>query len=162
MKTNAELTGQLPNGKPTYGAQQDAAKAAQQAKVNRQKANQEREAAFDSARQDLFKQAHSLAQPMSIDDKTAWVVAHPGKTFADAPNMKPVNYAQAKKAMFDQYKYLLRYATRAGRATLKKRLNQMIDEALAAAGIHPTQAPKKRTETLPLGLGSYTQLPSRP
>lgn len=163
LKTGAELTGKLPNGQPTYAAQQDAAKKAADAKASRQKAIQDREAAFDAARQDIFKQAHGLVQPMTIDDKVAWVAAHAseGKSFADAPNTKPVDYAAAKKALFNQYKDLLRYATASGKAALKRRLNQMIDEALAAAGIHPTTAPKKsKTVKLPLGLGAYTQLPA--
>lgn len=51
------------------------------------------------------------------------VTAHPG-------------YVKAKKILFNKYKSVLRYATRAGRPNLRRRLNQIIDEILASYGIH--------------------------
>ena len=132
--TNTAHDNALADAEFAQGQQTATAKAAASAKANRQAAVKAREDAFASARQDIFKQAKGLLKPMSVDEQIAWMAQHPGKK---PPAMTGPSYAQAKKMLFNQYKDLLRYATRAGRSALKKRLNQMIDEALAAAGFTP-------------------------
>ena len=142
VKTQAALTGTLPDGTPTYQAQQDAAKIAAGRKADRAKAVQARERAFESARQSMFDDVRRAAKPMTAKEKMAYAISHGITDLSKVPNTT-ANYAQLKKAIFNQYKGLLNYATRAGKAALKRRLNQMIDEALAAAGIHKPVAPTR-------------------
>lgn len=166
--SDATITGVDPvTGKPTAVSQRAAAaaraKAAAAAKAAKSKdaatraaGIKAREDAFASARQNIFSQAAHLpkAAPMTKDDIKAWIKSHPGADPRQMPATKPgTSYTKAKTALFNQYKDLLRYATASGRPALKRRLNQMIDEALAAAGIHPP-APKPSTANTVAAVGS--------
>lgn len=136
-KTDAELTGIDPvTGLPTPDTLAEVADTAKEKATARSAAVKAREDEFVSARQSLFEDAKGLGEKTKVTDPT--------RPWAPATEqvVKP-DYATAKKALFDQYKYLLRYANRSGQAALKRRLNKMIDEALSAAGIKPP--PKKST-----------------
>lgn len=105
-----------------------AAAAADKARGARTKAAHEREAAFDQARREIYSDAAQISKRATSGGT--------GNPFTNESAPK-VGYAQASKILFDKYKYLLRYATAAGKPVLRKRLNQMIKEALNAAGIRP-------------------------
>lgn len=142
--TDASITGVDPvTGQPTAKAQAAQASAAAKVASAKGKAGKARETAFAEAQQHVFNDAKGLSKPMTTDDKIAWLVSHPGKTLADAPSSHAPAYAVAAKQLFDKYKFLLRYASRSGQPALKKRLNAIIADALAAQGIHPPAPPTK-------------------
>lgn len=142
--TTASVTGVDPvTGQPTPTAARAAAAAASKRSGARGKAVKARESAFAEAQVHVFNDAKGLVTPMSRDDQINWLVHHPGAKLSDAPATHAPSYAQAAKMLFDKYKYLLRFASRSGQPALKKRLNQIIRDALAAQGIHPVApAPK--------------------
>lgn len=141
--TTANLTGVDPvTGQPTYSAATKAQAAAAARTADRGKSVKARESAFAQAQVSLFDDAKALTKAMTTDDRINWLVQHPGSKLSDAPASFAPPYAVAAKQLFDKYKFLLRYASRSGQPALKKRLNQIIADALAAAGIHPA-APRK-------------------
>lgn len=147
----ARITGVDPvTGKPTYDATYDANKVKADAAKARQSqrskdktahasAIKAREDAFASARHSMATDAKSFAgHPLTLKEQVQWSVKN-GKPVSQAPKTGGgVSYAQAKKRLFAKYSDLLRYASGAGRATLKKRLNAMIDEVLSSYGMRPS------------------------
>lgn len=146
--TTASVTGIDPvtgMTKPGYHVDQKSGRVVKDATPGTSsKAAAKRESAFAQAQQSIFDDAQGLAKPMSLDDQIAWVAAHPGKKLAEAPKTHAPAYAAASKQLFDKYKYLLKFASRSGQAALKRRLNAIIRDALAAQGIHPTAPAKKK------------------
>ena len=144
-KTDADLTGVDPvTGLPTAEVQAGAAKAQDAATGARRSAVKEREDAFATARDDLFNDAAALVTTeKKSDPNRPWLPPVEQKVLPD--------YATAKKNLFNKYKSLLRYGNRSGQAALKRRLNQIIDEALAAAGITPPKRTSRPKGTRPVG-----------
>ena len=150
--TGAKITGVDPlTGQPTYETVYDAAKtkadaakarAAQKSKdkAAKQGAVKARESAFSSARHSMAVDAKAfVGRPTTQKEQMQWWAAHPKRRLSDAPkHTGGLTYAQAKQRLFAKYADLLRYATPAGRAALKRRLNAMIDEVLTAYGIRPS------------------------
>lgn len=121
------------------------------------KASKARETAFQQAQVKIFAQAKSLAKPMTLDQQIAWVAAHPGQKLADAPKTTAPDYATAAKSLFDEYKYLLRFATQSGQPALKRRLNAIISDALGSVGIKaPVKGKAPKTGTFPTAQQIFT------
>jgi len=136
-KTGADITGVDPKtGKPTLDARTQQQKAKDKKAHDAQVAQNKRNAAWVTARQGIFTAAKATMKPTTADQKMAWWVAHPKKTLADAPQYQATDYNATKKALFNQYKYLI-VGNAANKARLKRQLNQLIDEAMAAAGYKP-------------------------
>jgi len=149
--TTAKITGVDPvTGQPTYESvydknkiKADAAKARQAQKSKDKTAHtaaiKAREDAFATARHSMATEAKQYAgHPLTLKEQVQWSVKN-HKPVSQAPKTGGgVGYAAAKKRLFAEYSDLLRYASGAGRAALKKRLNQMIDEVLQGYGLHPS------------------------
>src|SRR6185295_7872730 len=149
--TTAKITGVDPvTGQPTYEAtydknkiKADAAKARAAAKTKSTAAHtaavKAREDAFATARHSMATEAKQyVGHPLTLKEQVQWSVKN-HKPVSQAPKTGGgIGYAAAKKRLFAEYSDLLRYASGAGRAALKKRLNQMIDEVLQGYGMHPS------------------------
>lgn len=149
--TAAKITGVDPvTGQPTYESvydknkiKADAAKARQAQKTKSTAAHtaaiKAREDAFATARHGMAAEAAKFAgHPLTLKEQVQWSVKN-HKPVSQAPkNGGGTSYAQAKKQLFAEYADVLRFASGAGRAALKKRLNAMIDEVLAAHGMRPS------------------------
>lgn len=144
----ADATGyyQGPDGKwyKTRDARNDDKKTSGKAKEKREAAIAAREKAWNDARQDIFAAVEDAAKGTKVkvkDPKRPWLP--PTET------VKVEEYAVLKKRLFAQYKHLLKYATRSGQPALKRRLNAIIDEALAAYGIKKPKAKTTKKDTQP-------------
>lgn len=168
--TGAKITGVDPvTGMPTYESQYDAAKikadaakaraaARSKDKAARAAGNKARESAFTTARHSMAVDAKEFAgRETTQKERMMWWAQHPKRKLTDAPKRTGgLTYAQAKQRLFAKYSDLLRYAAPAGRAALKKRLNQMIDEVLASYGIRPS-TPGRAPRAAQVGSG-FTEL----
>jgi hypothetical protein len=148
--TSAKITGVDPvTGQPTYESvydknkiKADAAKARLAAKSKDKTAHtaaiKAREDAFATARHSMATEAKQyVGHALTLKEQVQWSVKN-HKPVSQAPKTGGgIGYAAAKKRLFAEYSDLLRYASGAGRAALKKRLNQMIDEVLQGYGLHP-------------------------
>ena len=148
--TTAELTGYDPvTGLPTPDATADVAGAKADRDKARKEASGARETAFAEARQRIFTDAKGL-----IKEETVKVVPSKANGYkTEEKRVTKPSYVEAKKALFNQYKDLLRYASRSGKPALRRRLNQIIDEALRAAGITPALPANTGLGAIP-GVGS--------
>jgi hypothetical protein len=95
------------------------AKAAEKAKSNRATARKDREGEFVSAQKEL-------------PDEIAKLTIKAKNSFEE--DRKP-SYQTAFRKLWEKYKYLLRHASTGGQAKLRKRLTDLIDDALLAEGI---------------------------
>ena len=159
-KTDATITGIDPaTGLPTYTNQHNAATladrkaaraAAARAKVLAAKAKAgaankksggQREKDFAAARVAISDKVRGLETPLTKQERTQWILNHPGASIKDIPSNRHPDYVTLKTQLFNEYKGLLRYGTRSSKPVLKRRLNSMIDEILASFGIHPAAGP---------------------
>jgi hypothetical protein len=138
-ETIADITGVDPvTGRPTAAAQTATEKAAAKKRAASQKGVNAREDAFAAARGGVFEDAKGFVSEKTNNDPLAGLPGHPAKVKVRTP------YRQAYQSLWNQYApTLLRYATPAGKSALKKRIKQMIDQALAAQGIVP---PKRQPQ----------------
>jgi hypothetical protein len=133
--TGATITGYDPlTGQPTYNAQQDTATRAATLAANQKAGKQARETAFTTARTTMFTDIKDLTTTVKGDPN-----AYPGSPEAKDHTVPPT-YEKARTYLLGKYKDLLKYATRTTKPQLRARLNALIDDVLAANGIHPAAA----------------------
>lgn len=116
----------------------DAADAAADAAKGRRDAVKAREDDFAQTRSYIFRDVKDMVvvpskDELSAEQKLAVLNGTPIEQFARKPD-----YAEARQSLWDQHgESLMRYSSARGRSTLRKRINAMIDKALASIGVFP-------------------------
>jgi hypothetical protein len=138
-ETVAGVTGVDPvTGLPTAASQAAAAKGAGKQQAARSKSVKAREDAFTATRGESFGRARQLFKGEQVDNPAWWKDPTKPRKIVKRPT-----YASAYQSLWDEFgPPLLRYASGSGRASLKKRINRIIELALRNAGFRP--APAKR------------------
>jgi hypothetical protein len=145
-----ELMGYDPRtGEPTAATRKGQADAAAKQQGVRSKSVKAREDAFTATRGEAFGRARQLYKGEEEDNPDWWNDPTKPRKIVKRPK-----YQEAYQALWDEFgPPLLRYASGSGKASLKKRIQRIINLALRTAGFKPAAGKPKAKRSKNRGPG---------